>query len=64
MKRLSLVILMFALAGLSLFSAFAPKGSFKVLNLPKSVLIVFAVIFSLAGLLALYAAFMPTVPQD
>jgi len=63
MNRTAVVILMFALSSLSLFSAFAPKGSRKVINLPKALLIFFAVIFMLAGALLLYAAFMPTVPQ-
>lgn len=60
MNRLPVVLLMFALAALSLFSAYAPKGSFKAINLPKGILIFFAVVFLLVGALLLYAAFMPT----
>ena len=55
---------MFALTALCLLSAFSPAGTRKILNLPKPVLIAMSIIFSLVGLLMLYAAFMPTVPQD
>ena len=63
MKKVVLAVAMFALAAMCLFSAFSPKGSRKIMNSPKAVLILMAVIFLLCGLLALWAEFMTPYVQ-